>query len=74
MKRTTFYSSLVVIALLVVTGLAQQRRMQLEDMGRIVRVSDPQIAPDGRSIALVLQQLLARLGHTPSANACTRER
>ena len=26
MKRTTFYSSLVVTALLVVTGLAQQHR------------------------------------------------
>jgi len=43
-----------VTALLVVTGLAQQRRMQLEDMGRIVRVSDPQIAPDGKSIVVVV--------------------
>src|SRR5258705_7361189 len=54
MKRTTFYSSLVVTALLVVTGLAQQRRMQLEDIGRVVRVSDPQIAPDGKSIVVVV--------------------
>src|SRR5258705_13927047 len=54
MKRTTFYASLVLTGLLVVTGLAQQRRMQLEDMGRIVRVSDPQIAPDGKSIVVVV--------------------
>src|SRR5258706_12369602 len=45
---------MVVTALIVVTVLAQQRRMQLEDMGRIVRVSDPQIAPDGKSIVVVV--------------------
>src|SRR5258705_10077501 len=54
MKRTTFYASLVLTGLLVVTGLAQQRRMQLEDIGRVVRVSDPQIAPDGKSIVVVV--------------------
>lgn len=54
MKRTTFYASLVVAGLLVVTGLAQQRRMQLEDLGRVVRVADPQIAPDGKSIVIVV--------------------
>lgn len=54
MKRTTFYASLAVTCLLFVTGMAQQRRMQLEDLGRIVRVSDPQIAPDGKSIVVVV--------------------
>jgi len=28
--------------------------MQLDDLGRIVRVSDPQIAPDGKSIVIVV--------------------
>ena len=54
MKRSTFYASLAMICLLVVTGQAQQRRMQLEDLGRVVRVSDPQIAPDGKSIVVVV--------------------
>ncbi len=54
MKRTNFYASLVVVGLLVVTGFAQQRRMQLEDLSRVVRVSDPQIAPDGKSIVIVV--------------------
>jgi dipeptidyl aminopeptidase/acylaminoacyl peptidase len=37
--------------------MAQQpRRMQLDDLGRIVRVSDPQIAPDGKSIVIVLSR------------------
>jgi dipeptidyl aminopeptidase/acylaminoacyl peptidase len=54
MKRTTFYASLLMICLLAVTGVAQQRRMQLEDLGRVVRVSDPQIAPDGKAIVIVV--------------------
>lgn len=57
MKRTMFYASLMVMGLLVVTGLAQQpRRMQLDDLGRVVRVSDPQIAPDGKSIVIVVSR------------------
>ena len=54
MKRTTFFASLVVTGLLVISAVAQQRRMQLEDLARIVRVSDPQIAPDGKSIVIVV--------------------
>jgi len=54
MRRTNFCASLVVAGLLVVTGFAQQRRMQLEDLSRVVRVSDPQIAPDGKSIVIVV--------------------
>src|SRR5437870_1595234 len=55
MKRTTFHAIFVSICLLAVTALAQQpRRMQLDDLGRIVRVSDPQIAPDGKSIVVVV--------------------
>src|SRR5713226_5100588 len=55
MKRTTLYACIVLTGLLAVVGLAQQpRRMQLDDLGRIVRVSDPQIAPDGKSIVIVV--------------------
>ena len=54
MKRFTVYASMLLTSLLVVTGLAQQRRMQLEDLARVVRVSDPQIAPDGKSIVVVV--------------------
>lgn len=57
MKRTMFYASSMVIGLLVVTGLAQQpRRMQLDDLGRVVRVSDPQIAPNGKTIVIVVSR------------------
>jgi hypothetical protein len=55
MMRTTFHACLVLTGILAVVGLAQQpRRMQLDDLGRIVRVSDPQIAPDGKSIVIVV--------------------
>src|SRR5262245_9903380 len=47
----------LLIALLAVVAFAQQpRRMQLDDLGRIVRVSDPQIAPDGKSIIVVVSR------------------
>jgi len=54
MKTKTIYSTLLVISLLLVTASAQQRRMQLDDLGRLVRVSDPQISPDGKSIVIVV--------------------
>ena len=57
MKRTRFHACLVLTGILAVVGLAQQpRRMQLDDLGRIVRVSDPQIAPDGKSIVIVVSR------------------
>lgn len=55
MKRTTLHACLILISVFAIAGLAQQpRRMQLDDLGRIVRVSDPQIAPDGKSIVIVV--------------------
>lgn len=55
MKRRLLQSCLVIIAVLIATALGQQsRRMQLDDLGRIVRVSDPQIAPNGKSIVVVV--------------------
>jgi len=48
-------ASAVLIALgLVAAPAAQPARFQLDDLGRVVRVSDPQIAPDGRSIVVVV--------------------
>jgi len=35
---------------------ADAKRFELADLARIVRVSDPQISPDGRSIALVVSR------------------
>jgi Tol biopolymer transport system component len=55
MKRALFHACLVLTTILAVVGLAQQpRRIQLDDLGRVVRVSDPQIAPDGKSIVIVV--------------------
>ena len=49
-------ASVVGLALAVLTTVsaAQSRRMELDDLGRIVRVSDPQVAPDGKSIVVVV--------------------
>lgn len=56
MKRARFYC-LIVLSIFSVVGLGQaQRRMQLDDLGRIVRVTDPQIAPDGKSIVIVVSR------------------
>ena len=55
MKKITFNTLLLVIGLFATAALAQQpHRMQLEDLGRLVRVSDPQIAPDSKSIVIVV--------------------
>src|SRR6185436_17977854 len=55
MKRMGFFYCAAVVCLLTVTGLAQApRRIGLDDLGRIVRLSDPQIAPDGKSIIVVV--------------------
>src|SRR5262245_554664 len=39
-----------------VLPLTAQSKMDLDALGRIVRVSDPQIAPDGRSIAVLVSR------------------
>jgi dipeptidyl aminopeptidase/acylaminoacyl peptidase len=57
MKRTRLHALLILTCLFGVVGLAQQaRRIELDDLGRIVRVSDPQIAPDGKSIVIVVSR------------------
>lgn len=42
--------------LIAVAGAAQQRRIQLEDLTKIVNVADPQISPDGKAIACVVSR------------------
>lgn len=55
MKRAVFLSCLAIACVTAAAGFGQsQRRMQLDDLGRIVRVSDPQIAPDGKSVVIVV--------------------
>jgi dipeptidyl aminopeptidase/acylaminoacyl peptidase len=36
---------------------AQQRRIQLDDLGKVVTVSDPQVSPDSKSIVCVVSRL-----------------
>jgi dipeptidyl aminopeptidase/acylaminoacyl peptidase len=42
------------LLLLVVPALAQTRHFSADDLPRIVRVSDPQISPDGKTVAFVV--------------------
>ncbi len=58
MTRTTRRCSLVALVLIVLAGAAaaQSRRMNLDDLGRVVRVSDPQIAPDGKTVLVVVSR------------------
>jgi len=54
MRQRMLRVSLTTVLLFVaVSALAQSRRIELDDLGRIVRLSDPQIAPDGKSIVIV---------------------
>src|SRR5262245_5383997 len=52
MKRFSF----IVIVVFLASSAAAEQRMDLEAFGRIVRLSDPQIAPDGKSIVLVVSR------------------
>ena len=56
MRFTTIRVSFVGAVLFSVIAVAQPRRMELDDLGRIVRVTDPQIAPDGKSIVVVMSR------------------
>src|SRR5262249_33557422 len=44
------------IALLAVVALTQQARFTLDDAARIVRLSEPQLAPDGKSLVFVAER------------------
>jgi dipeptidyl aminopeptidase/acylaminoacyl peptidase len=56
MRYTTARASLIAGVLLVGVVQTQPRRMELDDLGRIVRISDPQFAPDGKSIVVVMSR------------------
>lgn len=49
-------ATLLAVVLAAGTASAQERRIQLEDLAKIVTVSDPQISPDGKSIVCVVSR------------------
>jgi hypothetical protein len=57
MRKTI--TAFIVVALMATVLPARQvpgHRFGLDDFSRVVRVADPQIAPDGRSIAVVISR------------------
>jgi dipeptidyl aminopeptidase/acylaminoacyl peptidase len=44
------------LALCAASAPAQSRRIELADLGRIVRLADPQLSPDGKSIAVIVSR------------------
>lgn len=44
---------LLTVLLTAVALSAQQRHIQLDDLAKVVTVSDPQFSPDGKSIVCV---------------------
>ena len=55
-KRTVLASIVVAVLLLVAPAQTQTRRFELDDLTRVVRVSSPQISPDGKSVAHVVSR------------------
>src|ERR1700693_4811972 len=55
-RALAMMTTLLAVLLAAATVSAQQRRIQLEDVTRIVTVSDPQISPDGKSIICVVSR------------------
>lgn len=49
-------TTLLAVLLAAATASAQEHRIQLEDLAKIVTVSDPQISPDGKSIVCVVSR------------------
>jgi dipeptidyl aminopeptidase/acylaminoacyl peptidase len=49
-------AALLLAALIPLIADAQPNLLQLDDVGKIVRVADPQLSPDGKSIALVVSR------------------
>jgi dipeptidyl aminopeptidase/acylaminoacyl peptidase len=55
---TTITTTMLLTFLLAAaTASAQERRIQLDDLAKVVTVSDPQISPDGKSIVCVVSRL-----------------
>ena len=53
---TIMMTLLLTVLLASPTTSAQQRRIQLDDLAKVVTVSDPQISPDGKSIVCVVSR------------------
>jgi len=47
---------LLAALLVAVTAPSQERRIQLDDVAKVVTISDPQISPDGKSIVCVVSR------------------
>ncbi len=57
MKRTAFNVCALLLALCSVLLAQPKRPMQIDDLSRIKRVSDPQLSPDGKRIAFVITEM-----------------
>ena len=58
MPCTHIAAALLIVAALLPAGAhAQSRTIQLDDFAKITSVSDPQISPDGKSIACILSRV-----------------
>lgn len=56
MSRASTAVALIAAALIPSLAPAQSNRLQLRDVARIVHVSDPELSPDGRSIAVIVSR------------------
>jgi dipeptidyl aminopeptidase/acylaminoacyl peptidase len=49
-------AALLALGALALSATAQSRRIELADLGRIVRIADPQLSPDGKSVLAVVSR------------------
>ncbi|HUN77147.1 MAG TPA: S9 family peptidase [Steroidobacteraceae bacterium] len=49
-------AALLVAALIPLLAYAESNPLRLDDVGKIVRVSDPQLSPDGKSIVVIVSR------------------
>jgi dipeptidyl aminopeptidase/acylaminoacyl peptidase len=49
-------AALLALGALAPSATAQSRRIELADLGRIVRVADPQLSPDGKSVVVIVSR------------------
>jgi dipeptidyl aminopeptidase/acylaminoacyl peptidase len=53
--QNRFYRFLIVVLIIAPSAIAQQKHpITVEDMWKVARVSDPQVSPDGKTIAYVV--------------------
>src|SRR5436309_15320768 len=57
MTRHRVTSLLFATMALLLPGTVLAKRIDLDDLAKIVRVADPQIAPDGKSIVIVVSRV-----------------